>query len=262
MDTLRRLIAEACQRQREAIRPLILAGRGQTYSRPLFAYCEDGNYYVVKALQHGREHEMGRTLVADHVAGLLGKLLQCPVPEIKLIRIEQDLLGLPEFSDVLPGIAHGSLFHAGYSDRIDEVGCVDQGDNRQRFAKLAVLYALFATLPNDRQFIYRITPPHLVMSVDHGHILPEADSWSMDSLKRAPIDDAEPDPIIVTGCGLTPDELRSAADRLQLLTEEVIAEVVARPPDEWGIIFDERVALAEYLIRRRDALLRRLDGGR
>ncbi|WP_016952372.1 hypothetical protein [Anabaena sp. PCC 7108] len=59
-------------------------------------------------------------------------------------------------------------------------------------------------------------------------------------------------------CGLTKDEIKTALFTLEQVTEEKIIQAVARPPDEWGITMDERIAIVEFLIKRQYELLESL----
>ena len=63
-----------------------------------------------------------------------------------------------------------------------------------------------------------------------------------------------PDPAFVP-VGLTDPDRVPALARLAAVTEAAIAGVVARPPDAWGVTSSERLALAEFLLARRTALL-------
>jgi hypothetical protein len=54
----------------------------------------------------------------------------------------------------------------------------------------------------------------------------------------------------VNGCGLTPEEVKDAAQRLDALSEEAIAFAAAAPDAAWGLGDDERVALALYIDAR------------
>jgi hypothetical protein len=149
-----------------------------------------------------------------------------------------------------PGIAHGSEFVPGCSDSI-WVQHATEPDNVERFASLAVLYGWAD--PEDRQFLYAIQAPHLVYSVDHGAFFTGSNDWSADSLSVSM--SAVVDQLITIPAALNQSAIRSAIGRLSTATDEMIAEIVAIPPAEWGITLDERVVLAQYLGNRRDALL-------
>lgn len=71
--------------------------------------------------------------------------------------------------------------------------------------------------------------------------------------------EAEPDAQVDEGlrnnCQLIRDEINQVGVQLGAVTHDDVASAVSAPPDEWGITLDERVAMARYLWKRRDALL-------
>jgi hypothetical protein len=136
-----------------------------------------------------------------------------------------------------------------------EMEHLDEEENLDRYASLAVLYGW--TQAADHQFLYGKTPPHLVYSVDHGHFLEGGPEWTTASLLSAP--KAIPDRLIASSAALSRKALQTATLRLQGVADDDIAEAVAAPPDSWGMMMHERVALAEYLARRRDDLLAAAD---
>lgn len=123
-----------------------------------------------------------------------------------------------------------------------------------RLALLAVLYGW--TQADDHQYLYRNVRPNLVYSVDHGDFFPGQGGWSRVTLEAAGA--AEPDAAICVPCGLTTEELRPAAERLIAIGPEEIATAVALPPDEWDISLEDRIALAQFLTRRKNDLLNQL----
>ena len=122
--------------------------------------------------------------------------------------------------------------------------------NRDRFARLQVLYSW--VLAGDHQLIYAKTEPLLVYSVDHGHFFNGSTGWTPDSLRQI-------GPVVLDGyfsaCGLSEAALVEAKSALSQITDEDIGLVALGPPDEWGITADDRAAITEYLISRRDRLL-------
>ena len=82
----------------------------------------------------------------------------------------------PEMRHMPAGISHGSQLVPNCSER-EAYRYVDIAENRERFAKLAVLYGWMSA--GDHQFIYRHDPPNLVHSVDHGHFFPGGPNWQV-----------------------------------------------------------------------------------
>ncbi|AFZ35460.1 hypothetical protein Sta7437_1904 [Stanieria cyanosphaera PCC 7437] len=113
--------------------------------------------------------------------------------------------------------------------------------NRPRLVSLAVLFGW--THANDRQFIFQNIPPRIIYSVDHGHFFPNPPDWK--------IKDHE--------CNFTNAELKQVYDILINVTEEMIVEVVAVPPKEWGISLKERLGMIIYLTKRKKELQNHLE---
>lgn len=221
------------------IRPL------EGFSRGVLLTCSDGNDYAVKGAQ------IGRAAANEQIVGVLGMAVGAPIAPVIYVNVPHDLIAAEQrLSHLRPGIAHGSLFIHGCSNRAD-IQHLDQADNARRFPMLAVLYGWICA--NDQQFIYRNEAPHLVYSVDHGHFFPGGPNWGVDNLTSA--SSAVPDPMLVQRCQLTASALVSAIGSLETVTSAIIARAAAAPPTDWGLSHGERVAIARYLSTRRNQLL-------
>lgn len=214
-------------------------------SRPVVVDCDDGRRYVVKGRQ------VNRALVADQVVGRLAAIIGAPVPLVELVHVSGDLIEpgslLEHFAS---GMAHASQFIPGCTDSF-WIQHVTEPGNPERFASLAVLYGWAD--PEDRQFLYANQAPHLVYSVDHGRFFTGSSDWTIETLRVAMT--TKVDQLIEIQAGLNRNLMRAALSRLSDATDQVIAEIVATPPEDWGITLDERAVLAQYLGSRRDALL-------
>lgn len=247
------LIEEALKNRPSPVKAVTyLNDKHGSYSKP-FKVTADGEDYYVKALREDKD--LGRALCVEQVAGYLGEELGAPVPPTPRVKLTEEFVQAePELTNVKPGLAHGVQDIGECSPKRTDVAYVDVDTNRERFARLAVLYGWFHG--HDEQVLYRTQSPELVFSVDHGHFLPavngQQDNWSVDCLMSAP--DPEPYPKFVNGASLGEDELHRVYEDLAEITDRDISEGVARPPQEWGIVIEERVALADYLAERRDTL--------
>ena len=218
----------------------------QSASRPVAVRCSDGHMYVIKGSNAGRQ------AVNDCVAAKLAALIGAPVPPSVLVTIPEELRqATPEMAHLAPGKAHASRIMEACTEREAFAYCND-GDNRRRFSSIAIFYGWL--LASDRQFIYGKAKPNTVYSVDHGHFFSGGPDWNVAGLVSAPA--AIADTETIAGCSLIPDELRVACVPLQAVTAEQIAAIVAAVPNGWAISFDERVALCEYLERRRAELVK------
>jgi HipA-like protein len=240
-----KISAAASTRPQPVSAQTVLGDWTSTFSKPVKLSCSDGQVYVVKGRQVGRD--LGRHLFNEHIVGRLGHIIGAPVGEVALVDVPSDLIAADQkLAHFLPGLAHGSRFVSGYSERSGFEHTTVQ-ENRQRYATLCVLFSWLGA--GDHQFIFQKSPPNLVYSVDHGHFFSE--NWTVESLARSP--SAVMDPVFQC-CALTTDELNEARVRLEGITEDDIAGTVGAPPDEWGVSLQDRIAMAEYLWKRRDEL--------
>jgi hypothetical protein len=173
----------------------------RTKACPVVMQCSDGQNYMVKGPQAGRQ------IVNDQIVARLGVLLQAPVGKPRLIEISKELIEIePRLSHMPPGAAHGTLLIPNCIDQIALIA-TSQPENRSRLARLAVLYGW--VVPGDWQFLFDRTPPRLIHSVDHGHFFPGGPDWQTEDLLSAT---APSMPGCFQDCELTPSELADALE--------------------------------------------------
>jgi hypothetical protein len=218
-------------------------------SKPVLLTCDDGRDYVVKSAH------AGRIPVNDHVIGHLALAMNAPVPPVRLVHVPAVMIAeQAEMRHMTPGLAHGSEAIAGvYESYMVEHARVRR--NRSRFARLAVLWGVVGVF--DQQFLYQEESPPILFAADHGHAFPRGPHWTRGDLLRYR-GVAEPDAYIMRACRFTTAELRAAGDALAGIDDARIADAVAAPPDGWGFSAPDRAALARYVARQRDAMLRHL----
>jgi len=154
---------------------------------------------------------------------------------------------------VAAGLAHGTHWVSGCTEA-EGIQYTALPENRLRFASLAVLYGWVSA--GNEQFLYKTTPPNLVISVDHGHFFPNGPDWTTASLAGAP--PPQLNRLIAEACAFTQAELAAPIARLRTIGDTHIAAIVGRPPSAWNVAREDRVALADYLATRRDLLLHTL----
>lgn len=239
----RTAIEEACSDEKEVIHAKTFQRGYRTKAEPVLLACTDGQTYMVKGQQAGRQ------IVNDQIVARLGMILGAPVGKPQLIDIPRELIEIePKLSHIPSGISHGSLFIPGCSDQFELIATSEQG-NRGRLALLAVLFSWI--VPNDWQFLFSNNPPRLIHSVDHGHFFPNGPNWDIDSLSNE-----QPPylPSCFKNCRLTAEEIAEALDALKAITFEQLVKAVAMPPKEWGLTMDERIQLIHYLSNRQKQL--------
>lgn len=230
--------------------------RYSTASQAVLLDCDDGHSYVVKALRS--DTNQGRMLFNDWVCAKIGDVMSSPVPIVEFVDVPASLIALNpdsagQMGHLIAGIAHGSRLIGNVTERIDSLDPTHLDVNAERFAHLAVFSALLHG--SDRQFIYETVSPFRVYSHDHGHYFPGGPNWNSASLASAPPPDF--DESWLTPLGLKRIDLSAAVAGLRPLTDEKVAEIVAKPPDSWGVAKSERADLARFVSSRRDALLSR-----
>jgi hypothetical protein len=226
-----------------------------TATRPQKFTCDDEKLYAVKFVQNN--HGDGKGICAEQIVGVLGRLLEAPVPAVELVEVTEPMVDVLKASsssnhlDFEPraGIHHGSRWAPNHSDR-QAIAHVEE--NRQRFGALEVLY-VWVTCAGDHQWIYGNDAPHAVLSVDHTTFFPGGPTWDESQLAGA-VSVVAHDPVLV-GIGLTGTDRTQALAKLNAVTEAEIAAACAQPPDEWGITPSERLALATYLWERKDPVM-------
>jgi hypothetical protein len=246
-EKLRQALEDAIANPEEPIIATTIRKGWQSSAKPVLVRGIDGNEYVVKGKQAGRQ------IINDRVVAKLGQAMHAPVGEPYLIEISQELIEInPDFSYLATGIAHGTKFIPDCSDDRELFLHFDKSKNLERFACLAILYGwMYAS---DHQFIYKKQSPRLVYSVDHGNFFVGSPEWTIERLGRK-VDPAKPDHLIVSSYRLNDEDLSSALNALREISEQIIVQTVRNIPQEWGITIDERLALVEYLIQRQCDLL-------
>lgn len=246
----RKLIQDALACRPRPISAHTYVRRWETSSKPVALLCDDGQAYITKARQNGKP-EMSRVMITEQVVARLGALLDASVSRAALVQVSAELIGAQkEMNHMEAGVCHGSRQlddvseHSGFQH-------VQVPENRMRFARLAVLYGWVSAA--DHQFVYSKSSPHLVYSVDHGHFFPNGFNWNTASLTQAGV--ARLDSTIAQNCKFSDLEIRGAIRQLLNANDKAIAEIVAVPPDEWGLSLDERVALSDFLATRAAQLL-------
>lgn len=183
--------------------------------------------------------------------------MRVPVGYTAIVDVSSDLIAVnPDMQHMPSGLAHGSRWIPDCTEREWNQYMNERG-NREAFCLLAVFYGWIGA--DDHQVIYEKLPPHKVHSVDHGHFFPgSSPEWIVEDLRNAP--DPKADARLMHALNFRPDELKRAAEYLDIVSNNAIIAAVAAPPDEWGLTLDERCELISFLVTRRDALVRDLLG--
>ena len=231
-------------RSHESIQAISFLRGWRTKASPVLLQCADGERYVVKGRQSGRQ------IINDQVVARLGCLLNAPVGIPHLVEISAELIEVnSNLAGFSPGLAHGTLWIPDCVDDYELLG-TGEAENRSRYALLAILYSW--VMDNDRQFLFKKSPPRIVYSVDHGHFFAGGPDWTIELLRE------NLEPKIVDGfenCFFKSVDFRLMWTALEKIDKDNIFSVVGSLPGEWGITMDERKVLVEYLLVRQQRLL-------
>ena len=222
-----------------------------TDSKPVALQCSDGQEYVIKG-RHSLSHvgKMERVCTNEQVVARIGKAMGAPVSDVALVEVSQQFIDInPSMSHMMAGICHGCKLISDCSER-EALDNLALPENRERFARLSVLFGIMQA--GDYQLFYKTFDPKLVFSFDHGFFFPGGPQWTIASLQNAL--QVTLDAWIANGASLTDNEKATALDQLRLITQNVIAEAVGAPSDEW-LTLDERAELAVFIERRVSYLL-------
>jgi hypothetical protein len=240
-----RLLIDAAKGERPApiAMTTFLEKLPDTASRPIKVLAGDGRVYIVKGRQSGK------MVVNEQIVAVLAEALNAPVPTVCLIDIPETLINAePGMAHIVNGVSLAGRWVDGCTDRLG-LEHVDLAENRDRFARLCLLYSWVGA--SDHQWIYEKAMPNRVYSVDHGHFFPNGPDWTSSHLMAAAF--PVPDPQFLP-CAFRPEEFDEPIAALRSVGYDGIARAVARPPDDWAIIDDERIDLAVYLESRRALL--------
>ncbi|HTW06893.1 MAG TPA: hypothetical protein VME46_05260 [Acidimicrobiales bacterium] len=212
---------------------------------PVLYECDAGQW-VVKAPRTDRP-AVARNLVAEQVVSRLGVTLGAAVPEPAIVDVPREVAP----ATMVPGPAHGSRYIPGLGPfrKLPGGGWPSPGPH------------VFATAPLRRLALLHewvwVQDHELhagagnVFGVDYEAAFGSR-PWSLASLRLtvrrrlwlAPFSDNQSAPP-------TQDDLAA----LQAMSDETVAAAVAACPDEWGASSEERAAVVEYLLLRRDWLV-------
>lgn len=156
----------------------IVAPGGQSWASPFRAIADDGNDYFVKTLESCRRDWARGSLAVEYVVGRVGKLIEAPVCDSRLIRIPEDFRGdeIRPGVPLVPGIAHASkaLEHA--DEQRDHLAYRDQDHNRARHVGVYALYDW--CYGDDAQWLYDLDDDRSIYSHDHGLYFPPTSAVS------------------------------------------------------------------------------------
>ncbi|MBX3070856.1 MAG: hypothetical protein KF883_10190 [Thermomicrobiales bacterium] len=279
-DDWESLIVEAMDRRPEPPEIEYVAkkpSQPKTWMDPLRAALQDATTCWIKASRTGPpfsslvDQLKARSVVNEQIAGRLGELLGAPTPSVLIVRVSPNRVRQELNGRIWAGLHHASKHVESLLDR--EYKAADTKKwrttapdaNYPRFAALAVLYG-WTSCAGDHQFHFEGTDKKRVWSIDNGMLLgngkvkvgDDPDSkwwpdWDLNSLSARP--PASLDQMIQRNVPFSNNDVRDVVSRLEMISPQQIASVVAAVPDDWYISCRERIGLAQYLHERRQTLV-------
>lgn len=223
-----------------------------TGARPLLFRCSDGKNYWSKwpGNPHGNLslfHELA-------VAGI-GLELGSPVRPVKLVEVDAGLVeGLRIDGVQVPsGRFIGSELLVP-SEEVTQIDRVSRDGNNHRYAHLHALYDL--CMGADLQLLHAAAADDEVWSIDHGLWFCSMESdWTEDWLRG---NIKTPGGWAVRPAGVDAGAYLEAADRVDSLSADRLANTWAGLPTEWGIEAQRQTALARFVLERRAGVSSRM----
>lgn len=216
-------------------------------SLPFKGLGSDGEIYWIKLPS---DPQLRRVPTTEQLVAGMGLLIGAPVCDTRLMAIPQEFDGekLDNGTVLQSGVVHASRDVGNCSfDKWYEPQFRTQDDNRRRHAGY---FALFDWCwGNDMQWLYGLQDDRKTYSHDHGHFLPGAPNWTVETLAQSAELSHE---LAADGDGLDDNELHRLAVRLDSLTMEEMASVVRKIPAVWPVTDEElENAAAFFDIRRK-----------
>lgn len=224
------------------------------------AIAEDSRQYWIKLPGNPQSDQV---LVNDHVVGLLGTILGCPVPEPILVEVVAEAFNSwserPKWHGVQATIPHDVTAHAspnvdGVIERPDPVPeFSSRDDNSRRHARLAGLWDL--CLGDDRQWGYASRNDQSLWSFDHGFWFASHESdWTTASLRMLVNRPNE----LELATPIRRTDAEDFAERLRRLSADDLVTVMGSVPPSWGAASGDLEALGWFIYSRRRGVIERL----
>jgi hypothetical protein len=222
-------------------------------SRPFHVSATDGQSYWVKQVDN---EQSCRVPITEHIIGACGRMIGAPVRDFCLIEIPEEFDGdkLMNGTVLRKGIAHASLnLEFGFSNKTWGPENRERDNNRRRHA---AYFAFFDWCwGDDRQWLYDTSDDLAMYSHDHGHFLPGAPNWTVESL----LENVEVSHFLDTSpAGLDYNELGRVAAALENLARDQLVEVLRAVPASWPVQDAELEVLGYFLECRRSPVAARI----
>lgn len=245
-DTSNNVISLDTRRRRPFVQVPIRIAHG-TGSKPFLCKASDGEQYWCK--RPSSDHEV-EAVVNEVVASIIGEHINAPIRPWKILDIPPDLVGTPvgegenRYRLRDEPVFGSKLLHT--SDVIRKATAIDQDGNYDRFPKLVALWLLCNA--EDIQMLYDYAGEMQVWSVDHGFWFGSHETpWGLGDPTKPWGRPELPD----IRTYIAPVHWQRAIDAIDNLTRDIISEVEAAIPLEWGVDPKAYHTLVDYACSRK-----------
>lgn len=238
-------------------------------TRPYYIVCDDGDTYAVKFQQNPQGI---KAVINEYICSELATHLTLPVPKPVLIKTNDDfhdLYGEKLSSyigeEIKPGVHFGTR-KIKKAIPIEETGSLgamlDHAKNIHVLSELFIFDLFICN--NDRDsnggnLLFDMNEKMIII-LDHTHVFDLGTIWESQQLNMRigePFSIINPSGFIyrrlipyVTGF----NPFKSILDKLKCMTSEHIWHIINSVPSEWMLLEEDKIALHEYLVDRKERI--------
>lgn len=237
---------------------VIVDTAGTSWSSPVRVTGDDSRDYFVKFPELCRNTADGMSVATEMVVARAGRLIGAPTCEAIMMRIPDELRGVPLKGDV---VASSTFVHASVAlDRCDEkrpeLPSRTLDDNRRRHTALFALFDWF--MGSDPQWLRDLDDDMAVHSHDHGLYLPPVNTghWTEQEL-QANVN--TPWPLRDVPAGLSPAAIEDTARALRAVGRTDLQSLLQQVPASWPVTDRALEGLGWFLECRAPAVADRIE---
>lgn len=252
---------------KNAIRAAAPIKNGST--RPYYLICDDGCTYAVKFKQNPQG---SKAIVNEYICSEMAKILELPIPDPILVNVTDDFLTsngekLSEFvgDTILPGTHFGTkkIKKAFSIEQSSAIGSMlDFATNLDVISEIFIFDLFICNKDRDSNggnLLFDATSNQIVI-LDHTHVFDLGTIWECSQLNMRigePFKLINPEGFVYRR--LVPyvvgrNPFGKIINKLNGMTYDQISHIINNIPAEWEITNDEKNALINYLVDRKNRI--------
>ncbi|GKU82896.1 HipA family kinase [Niallia sp. NCCP-28] len=239
------------------IKPSYMKRKLDGKSQSLLLTCSDGNDYVVKDIRPGFE----KSLANEWIGYCIGRFLGLPIPFAQIVEMPEDFFqNYPDIKDIPSKYQFASMYVPACQNG-HEVGTIKAVSNASCLAGIIAFdYWLYNRDRTRKNILFQKDGGNYrVIIMDHAEIF-NSYNWQKDDLSKLPAG------IIKSAThqlihSFVPDKCmyKESLQTIQAMPIHLLKEIVACIPEEWHVTEEEKKAIVETLIKRREKLPQIID---